>query len=142
MIRRPPRSTLFPYTTLFRSTQPLRRFAPPVEELAGGARHEQDVSEEKIYLPDARVEALEAAGLPPAPERPAGDSPNRLPGRGQIGHGFRAFLAQTVHRGLGGRGIRIVEGTGDRSQLSGQPVQRTSGRLDQHRDRAWSEEDL
>src|SRR3712207_7551939 len=74
MIRRPPRSTLFPYTTLFRSTQPLRRFAPPVEELAGGARHEQDVSEEKIYLPDARVEALEAAGLPPAPERPAGDS--------------------------------------------------------------------
>src|SRR2546430_13973229 len=25
MIRRPPRSTLFPYTTLFRSDQPLRR---------------------------------------------------------------------------------------------------------------------
>src|SRR2546430_9468598 len=25
MIRRPPRSTLFPYTTLFRSLQPLRR---------------------------------------------------------------------------------------------------------------------
>src|SRR3712207_8133507 len=30
MIRRPPRSTLFPYTTLFRST-----FEPPVEELHG-----------------------------------------------------------------------------------------------------------
>src|SRR5260221_4797033 len=26
MIRRPPRSTLFPYTTLFRSTRPLLRF--------------------------------------------------------------------------------------------------------------------
>src|SRR3712207_8099870 len=26
MIRRPPRSTLFPYTTLFRSTAPLRHF--------------------------------------------------------------------------------------------------------------------
>src|SRR3712207_8239738 len=31
MIRRPPRSTLFPYTTLFRSDQPLciRAFQPP-----------------------------------------------------------------------------------------------------------------
>src|SRR2546426_5967465 len=31
MIRRPPRSTLFPYTTLFRSLQRVRRHAPPVE---------------------------------------------------------------------------------------------------------------
>src|SRR2546430_9376213 len=30
MIRRPPRSTLFPYTTLFRSQQVLRRFAQGV----------------------------------------------------------------------------------------------------------------
>src|SRR5256885_7913433 len=29
MIRRPPRSTLFPYTTLFRSTRGRRRAAPP-----------------------------------------------------------------------------------------------------------------
>src|SRR2546422_7555100 len=29
MIRRPPRSTLFPYTTLFRSRQPLRETARP-----------------------------------------------------------------------------------------------------------------
>src|SRR2546430_8791829 len=28
MIRRPPRSTLFPYTTLFRSSSPLRRQIP------------------------------------------------------------------------------------------------------------------
>src|SRR2546430_12579255 len=28
MIRRPPRSTLFPYTTLFRSTHPVGRGAP------------------------------------------------------------------------------------------------------------------
>src|SRR2546427_1130017 len=28
MIRRPPRSTLFPYTTLFRSNTPLRPFGP------------------------------------------------------------------------------------------------------------------
>src|SRR3712207_8540094 len=29
MIRRPPRSTLFPYTTLFRSTRVLKRVAAP-----------------------------------------------------------------------------------------------------------------
>src|SRR2546427_11454034 len=35
MIRRPPRSTLFPYTTLFRSTIPTRgyRFLAPANEL-------------------------------------------------------------------------------------------------------------
>src|SRR5256885_17014179 len=33
MIRRPPRSTLFPYTTLFRSLQPQRRVAPRRPEL-------------------------------------------------------------------------------------------------------------
>src|SRR2546428_2739678 len=36
MIRRPPRSTLFPYTTLFRSEE--ARPAPPVREDSHGAR--------------------------------------------------------------------------------------------------------
>src|SRR2546430_8159377 len=35
MIRRPPRSTLFPYTTLFRSAAPGRRDAGPVVQRAG-----------------------------------------------------------------------------------------------------------
>src|SRR5690349_23487808 len=35
MIRRPPRSTLFPYTTLFRSTDPAR----VLERGLGGAQH-------------------------------------------------------------------------------------------------------
>src|SRR3712207_7599301 len=34
MIRRPPRSTLFPYTTLFRSAQELRRRLTPETRLA------------------------------------------------------------------------------------------------------------
>src|SRR3712207_7734701 len=38
MMRRPPRSTLFPYTTLFRSAQPVRHHDPrglePVQALA------------------------------------------------------------------------------------------------------------
>src|SRR2546426_4966312 len=38
MIRRPPRSTLFPYTTLFRSREHDREQHPGPER-AGGARH-------------------------------------------------------------------------------------------------------
>src|SRR5256885_12611660 len=37
MIRRPPRSTLFPYTTLFRSALPRRDFLRQAGTLAGGA---------------------------------------------------------------------------------------------------------
>src|SRR2546427_9812571 len=36
MIRRPPRSTLFPYTTLFRSFDAARCFGELVADLAGG----------------------------------------------------------------------------------------------------------
>src|SRR2546430_17201063 len=38
MIRRPPRSTLFPYTTLFRSLPPLPSGLRDLARLAGGAR--------------------------------------------------------------------------------------------------------
>src|SRR5256885_7855131 len=37
MIRRPPRSTLFPYTTLFRSAQGLRARAPDLGVLASSS---------------------------------------------------------------------------------------------------------
>src|SRR6266849_9587926 len=37
MIRRPPRSTLFPYTTLFRSPAPLRRVRPHARERRAAA---------------------------------------------------------------------------------------------------------
>src|SRR3712207_7793514 len=50
MIRRPPRSTLFPYTTLFRSAAPLRRHRPE------GAEGRQ---------PEAQH-----ANAPPSPARP------------------------------------------------------------------------
>src|SRR3712207_7688302 len=43
MIRRPPRSTLFPYTTLFRSDRPsaasARRFSPPRRERGRRGRY-------------------------------------------------------------------------------------------------------
>src|SRR5260221_2248613 len=54
MIRRPPRSTLFPYTTLFRSPQDLREeqlallseVRPPVALVAGGRPSQTERSEE------------------------------------------------------------------------------------------------
>src|SRR5215467_2073531 len=48
MIRRPPRSTLFPYTTLFRSqthVQPIGCLGPPPQRLAVGLRSEEHTSE-------------------------------------------------------------------------------------------------
>src|SRR2546427_8166239 len=39
MIRRPPRSTLFPYTTLFRSPAHLLRHGPAGEDRRAGAEH-------------------------------------------------------------------------------------------------------
>src|SRR3712207_7470618 len=55
MIRRPPRSTLFPYTTLFRSDLLLRRV-----EAEGGAAG-------PALLPEARVQRLRA--VPPRAHR-------------------------------------------------------------------------
>src|SRR3712207_7213671 len=39
MIRRPPRSTLFPYTTLFRSADTVAATGQPGEQVGAGARH-------------------------------------------------------------------------------------------------------
>src|SRR5689334_24365502 len=39
MMRRPPRSTLFPYTTLFRSRSAFRRARPDRRSASLGARH-------------------------------------------------------------------------------------------------------
>src|SRR2546430_9978203 len=60
MIRRPPRSTLFPYTTLFRSRPPgqaqerlrVRRFEPPqfVHPGPGGVHHDERSEEHTSEL--------------------------------------------------------------------------------------------
>src|SRR2546430_7791102 len=91
MIRRPPRSTLFPYTTLFRS--PLRgrpawlRLPAPRDDgahddrLAGGD------------VPDARRATRAAARVPPA--RPGGRAglARRRPRRGRRGRARRGTRA-------------------------------------------------
>src|SRR6266496_5682139 len=45
MIRRPPRSTLFPYTTLFRSRPPRKTPRSPVSPPVWGPRSEEHTSE-------------------------------------------------------------------------------------------------
>src|SRR5256885_8037247 len=53
MIRRPPRSTLFPYTTLFRSV------------CGGGAFNTQLMQRIAALLPGVAVDTTAARGLPP-----------------------------------------------------------------------------
>src|SRR5882757_508587 len=69
MIRRPPRSTLFPYTTLFRSPADVQRPARPARAVHAGAR---DVSAD-----DRRGHALPAgaaaAGVEPGEQSATGD---------------------------------------------------------------------
>src|SRR5260370_31051873 len=56
MIRRPPRSTLFPYTTLFRSVLEGHRWRRPVRVIVA----EQQA--EVLYVPDADHIAAEEGG--------------------------------------------------------------------------------
>src|SRR2546422_9683313 len=58
MIRRPPRSTLFPYTTLFRSMQALAAAGERVEALDHGRRFDAFVRQELGAEPSAQVTAL------------------------------------------------------------------------------------
>src|SRR3712207_8720573 len=52
MIRRPPRSTLFPYTTLFRSDAVLGLELPPPVELLGGPVLGQEVLPVPVHVED------------------------------------------------------------------------------------------
>src|SRR3989338_1122487 len=87
MIRRPPRSTLFPYTTLFRSPQP-----------------QLLVEEGEVYLPVYHLAYPRQFGLAP-PLEMAGEAVTGLYGRGGINlyyyHGD-AVLSGTAEDGLTG----------------------------------------
>src|SRR2546430_10538882 len=104
MIRRPPRSTLFPYTTLFRSRGP-HRCRPPAR-LPPGRKGCQNHGRERWgkEIPDGRLEqtsmktstlfvvssalvlfSLGAAAAPPGGGAVGGGMPSKLPG-GTPGH--------------------------------------------------------
>src|SRR5438552_5223079 len=102
MIRRPPRSTLFPYTTLFRSTRATARPTPVPPRLAGlllqkgepgqqvmhaRARPLHPLAQRPVLLLEIRhAPARLGVGLrgppsPPPPPPPPGAPPFRLPPR-------------------------------------------------------------
>src|SRR3989475_13226800 len=74
MIRRPPRSTLFPYTTLFRSLRVVEQ-AVPLEELRGAS---------ELFLTSTSTEVMPVA---------------RLDG-GAVGSGRPGPVARQLHAGL------------------------------------------
>src|SRR6266699_5731648 len=86
MIRRPPRSTLFPYTTLFRSP-PRRRLRqhpgqPPYRDHLDDPRPERDAADQRTGPAAARRAVLRPAdgARPPADPGPARrDRPDLLP---------------------------------------------------------------
>src|SRR3712207_7559621 len=67
MIRRPPRSTLFPYTTLFRSAlgTPLAAAVPGARRLPAGARRSGGLAAGRRWLPGE----LSRSGGGAAPDR-------------------------------------------------------------------------
>src|SRR2546427_5151155 len=68
MIRRPPRSTLFPYTTLFRSHE-RRRPVEPAPAPAEAARRRRPAHPQACERADAEVAPALGAGLLPEGDR-------------------------------------------------------------------------
>src|SRR5687768_17931007 len=63
MIRRPPRSTLFPYTTLFRSVVVDRRGPRRIVERWGRARRRRPLARRRVVQPQVQVEPEAAVHL-------------------------------------------------------------------------------
>src|SRR5256885_14117101 len=55
MIRRPPRSTLFPYTTLFRSLCPMGEHRPRNTRMLGGERHRGHIHVSTLLEPSRPI---------------------------------------------------------------------------------------
>src|SRR3712207_7394064 len=75
MIRRPPRSTLFPYTTLFRSVELLQEACGAgFAELADGLAHEEDELRDDVFA--GRSRALAVGDLRDRPRIALGGAPD------------------------------------------------------------------
>src|SRR3989449_7525201 len=93
MIRRPPRSTLFPYTTLFRSHRAQRGRAHGHERAGPGHRERHDQDRDGADAGGAR-------GAPPA-RTDAAAGPRRAPLRGAARGGRRRRGARAGNHGIG-----------------------------------------
>src|SRR2546427_1842052 len=101
MIRRPPRSTLFPYTTLFRSPVARLRRGPVPETIGGATETTRNHGHDQFHPPWEHGRAGGHAGPPAfplpahAPVRRAGlAARSRLPGRDAGRVGERPVAAQ------------------------------------------------
>src|SRR2546426_10951811 len=61
MIRRPPRSTLFPYTTLFRSLPPVTKPRPGHADLAGVIKYDRQDARDILERASARETTMRVA---------------------------------------------------------------------------------
>src|SRR5436305_10213895 len=73
MIRRPPRSTLFPYTTLFRSRRAGIERDPPVVQVVVTTGKAPQVRLRRLGIPEHRVDHVIVAALRQPHERRFGD---------------------------------------------------------------------
>src|SRR5262245_64094497 len=103
MLRRPPKSTLFPYTTLFRSRARLGRSSRLIEsrqneklrlvrKLLSGRKHREETGLFAVESEDL-VEAAEAAEIEPVELLVAGDNvlPELLGEVSKLGHAPRVI---------------------------------------------------
>src|SRR2546429_71835 len=99
MIRRPPRSTLFPYTTLFRSRKPQER---PGRGLYAGGSHRDAPIDGNAFFSAARRDLHSGWSL-----HWHGGSPRRLPLRGTRAPGAARHGLRYSRRGQCGRRFRL-----------------------------------
>src|SRR2546422_8151557 len=92
MIRRPPRSTLFPYTTLFRS---LGHDIGPIEgrqpKLGDVQRPEPVADPAGDVVPAHQVGHGASVPFPPARRNPGGSGPDRKSTRLNSSHGYISY---------------------------------------------------
>src|SRR5260370_19140540 len=79
MIRRPPRSTLFPYTTLFRSLRPAVQPHPRPPRGQGPGAHREGRPQGRPQAPPPRILQGHAAPHPPCPSAPQPPPPRDPP---------------------------------------------------------------
>src|SRR6266487_5039807 len=110
MIRRPPRSTLFPYTTLFRSDQPLdRRHLAPVALVGLHDQLDARRTAHELVRPEpdrVLLEAVEAHLL----DILLRHDPARPRGKGSvIGHEVRKGLVQVEAHSIGAGDLDLLD---------------------------------
>src|SRR2546430_5136992 len=107
MIRRPPRSTLFPYTTLFRSLQDVRVAGGPLDRLP---ELDRVVMGDTAPVHGRRVRLGAVAYVAPCqPPREVGAHAEAV-GEGDALEGGRARVVVVKERGLGGDPRQLAVG--------------------------------